>query len=170
MFISGVDKGSLSDQSGLCIGDQILSVNGIDFRHITHKDAVQLLRNINQMSFHLRQINKLPKPKNLIKQINKKSLTTPSTINYQKPEKDVQLSTNRLRNSKKTYLHFIFDENDQIKMKNSLREYLEETISIDQLIKYLLQTLNEQNQQNRVESNYFPIFQILFFCFRLRMK
>jgi len=102
------------------------------------------------MSFHLRQINKLPKPKNLIKQINKKSLTTPSTINYQKPEKDLQLSPNRLRNSKKTYLHFIFDENDQMKMKNSLREYLEETISIDQLIKYLLQILNKQNQQNRV--------------------
>ena len=58
IFISGVDKGSLSDQVGLSIGDQILSVNGIDFRHLTHTDAVHLLRNLDRMSFHLRQINK----------------------------------------------------------------------------------------------------------------
>ena len=66
IFISGVDRNSLSEQSGLCVGDQILSVNGIDFRHITHTDAVHLLRNSNQLSFHLRIINKLPQPKQII--------------------------------------------------------------------------------------------------------
>jgi predicted metalloprotease with PDZ domain len=128
IFISGVDKGSLSDQSGLCIGDQILSVNGIDFLHITHSDAVKLLRNINQMSFHLRQINKLPKPKDFVKPI-------------------IPKSSNRLKTN---FIKWILDEKDQIKLKNLIKQYLEENILVSELIECLFTILNQQNQQFRV--------------------
>lgn len=63
IFISGIDRGSLSEQSGLKIGDQILSVNGKDFRQITHQDAVQTLREQSRLVVHIRQMKKLPQPK-----------------------------------------------------------------------------------------------------------
>ena len=63
IFISGIDRGSLSEQSGLTIGDQILSVNGQDFRQITHQDAVRTLREQSRLVVHIRQMKKLPQPK-----------------------------------------------------------------------------------------------------------
>ncbi|CAF0964568.1 unnamed protein product [Rotaria magnacalcarata] len=154
IFISGVDKGSLSDQAGLSIGDQILSVNGIDFLHITHSDAVQLLRNIDKMSFHLRQINKLPKPKDEIKKINNKSIRTsprvfPKIISKHKSLSDV--SSSSLINSKTNFFQQIIDTEDQLKVKHFLSQYLQEKIHIDQLMKPLLQILIKQNQQYRNE-------------------
>ncbi|CAF1234772.1 unnamed protein product [Rotaria sp. Silwood1] len=158
IFISGVDKGSLSDQSGLSIGDQILSVNGIDFRHITHSDAVQLLRNIDKMSFHLRQINKLPKPKDDINKFNLKSIKKsdrlyPRIIN-KKTKSQIDLSStyeNNLINSKINFFQFIIDKNDQIKIKYLINQYQQEQIHIDQLIKPILYILNKQYQQYRNE-------------------
>ncbi|CAF0960435.1 unnamed protein product [Adineta ricciae] len=134
IFISGVDKGSLSDQGGLCIGDQILSVNGIDFLHITHTDAVQILRNVDEMIFHLRQINKLPKPK---EEIQLKS--------------QIPMRTNRIINSKKNFIDQILNENDQILMKKNLKDYLEEKLYLDEFVKSLLEVLHKQNQQFRIE-------------------
>ncbi|CAF0881838.1 unnamed protein product [Adineta steineri] len=148
IFISGVDKNSLSDQSGLCIGDQILSVNGIDFRHITHTDAVQLLRNVDQMTFHLRQINKLPQPKDqnkLIKLNSQFKTKIPSESN------DIPSKPTRLISPKNNFLEQILDENKKNLFKNILKEYLEEKIHIDQLTLPLLDILNKQNQQYRVE-------------------
>ncbi|CAF4652969.1 unnamed protein product, partial [Rotaria sp. Silwood2] len=157
IFISGVDKGSLSDQSGLSIGDQILSVNGIDFRHITHVDAVQLLRNIDKMSFHLRQINKLPKPKNDIKNLNLKSIKTsprlyPRIINKTKSQFDLPSTyENNIINSKINFFQLIIDKDDQIKIKYLINQYQLDQIHIDQLIKTLLNILNKQYQQYRNE-------------------
>ena len=63
IFISGIDRGSTSEQKGLSVGDQILSVNGHDFRHISHENAVEILRRSSMLNIHLRQMNKLPLPK-----------------------------------------------------------------------------------------------------------
>ncbi|CAF1094360.1 unnamed protein product [Rotaria sordida] len=157
IFISGVDKGSLSDQAGLCIGDQILSVNGIDFLHITHSDAVQLLRNIDKMSFHLRQINKLPKPKDNIQKINSISTRTSPRIFQKKLDKNksqynVSSSlSNYLINSKTNFFQLIIDKDDQFKIKHLIYQYEQNQIHIDQLIKPLLEILNKQYQQYRNE-------------------
>jgi len=97
------------------------------------------------MSFHLRQINKLPKPKDLIKETKEKSSID-------------NLSSKRLINSKTNLIDLIIDQNEKIKIKNYLREYLEQIIHIDQLIKYLLQILNQQNQQNRVNTIFITNF------------
>jgi hypothetical protein len=152
IFISGVDKGSLSEQSGLCIGDQILSVNGNDFRHITHRDAVQLLRHVNHMSFHLRQINKLPLPKDQNRiSISKSLRSSPQILNKSKSDLiDIPPTSNRLINSKRNFLDEIIDPNDKMLIKTNLKEYLEEKILIDELIKPLLDILNKPNQEYRV--------------------
>lgn len=145
MFISGVDKGSLSDQVGLCVGDQILSVNGIDFRHITHTDAVQLLRTIDQMLLLIRQINKLPKPKDqklpLILEKKSPSMSKRTSI------KEFTVTKQRTTN----VIDHIVDEKNKTIYRNQLRDYLEEKIHIDQFTQSLLQILNEQNQQSRVK-------------------
>jgi len=127
IFISGVDPGSLSDLQGISVGDQILSVNGIDFLHITHEDAVHLLRNLNEIQFHLRQMNKVPQPKHL--------MTNPQQ-----------------KNSQRNFLHFLVNPNEKNKLKNSLKEYLEEKLPIDQFVQNLFQILHQQNQQNRFRS------------------
>jgi hypothetical protein len=155
MFISGVDKGSLSEQNGLCIGDQILSVNGTDFCHITHADAVQLLRNSNEMIFYLRQINKLPKPKDEIK---------PISINRSTPR-----IISQINKPKKNFVEQIVDLDDQMKMKNYLREYLEEIIHIDLFIQTLLQILNKQSQQNRVNIHFSSLIKLKSF-FRMKLS
>lgn len=104
------------------------------------------------MTFHLRQINKLPKPKDFVKQI----ITKSPRIIEEKSQNDILSSSNRLINSKKTnFIDLIIDQNEKIKIKNLLRQYLEENLHIDQLIKYLLQILNQQHQLNRV---YFHLF------------
>lgn len=96
------------------------------------------------MSFHLRQINKLPKPKDFIKK---------------SPKFDIPSPSNRLINCKKTnFVDLIINQDDKIKLKNSIKEYLEENVHIDKLIKYFLDILNNQYQQNRVRSFFSNLF------------
>lgn len=45
IFVSSVDKGSLSEQSGLKAGDLIMTLNGHDFLNLTHDHAAFLIRN-----------------------------------------------------------------------------------------------------------------------------
>lgn len=44
LYISQVVEGSKASESGLQVGDQVMSVNGIDFSSITHRDAVKSLQ------------------------------------------------------------------------------------------------------------------------------
>lgn len=44
IFVSAVDAGSLAQQCGLAVGDQIISVNNISFEWITHSTAVKVLK------------------------------------------------------------------------------------------------------------------------------
>ena len=42
-----VDEGSLAEEQGLSVGDQILMVNGISFRNILHEEAASVLKSQN---------------------------------------------------------------------------------------------------------------------------
>ncbi|KAM4617425.1 harmonin [Discoglossus pictus] len=44
IFVSNVKPGSISDEVGLEIGDQIVEVNGVDFTILDHKEAVRVLK------------------------------------------------------------------------------------------------------------------------------
>lgn len=39
-----VDAGSLAEQSGFRVGDQILDVNGKSFENVKHKEAVDFIK------------------------------------------------------------------------------------------------------------------------------
>ncbi|XP_054713734.1 PDZ domain-containing protein 7-like [Uloborus diversus] len=60
IYITGVDAPSAADIAGLQIGDQILSVNDIDFTNITHDEAVSLLQSSPHMSMVVRSEGKVP--------------------------------------------------------------------------------------------------------------
>nr|XP_033784287.1 harmonin isoform X6 [Geotrypetes seraphini] len=44
IFVSNVKPGSLSDEVGLEMGDQLVEVNGVDFSNVDHKEAVRVLK------------------------------------------------------------------------------------------------------------------------------
>ncbi|XP_051508860.1 tight junction protein ZO-2-like isoform X2 [Myxocyprinus asiaticus] len=46
IFIAGVQEGSPAEEEGLCVGDQIMKVNNIDFRGIVREEAVLFLLEI----------------------------------------------------------------------------------------------------------------------------
>ena len=103
------------------------------------------------MSFHLRQMNKLPRPKEFHQEINPKPERLIKQIELERKNS----SLNRPINSKSHFTDFILDSNDKIKLKNALKEYLEEKIFIDQLAANLLQISNKQNQQFRVKFDFY---------------
>ncbi|CAF1045670.1 unnamed protein product [Rotaria sordida] len=118
IFMSGVDKGSLSDQADLSIGDQILSVNGIDFRHITHADAVQLLRNLDKIKTSPRLY--------------------PRIINKTKSQYDLSSTfQNNFINSNRNLFQLIINKDDQAKIKYLINQYQLNEIHIDQSIQLL---------------------------------
>lgn len=99
------------------------------------------------MSFHLRQINKLPKPKQDIKYnenlktIKKLDEKFPKLINKTKFDNIDLLNSSKLSNSKSNLFKLIIDKNDQIHLKSYLNQYLQEKIHIYILIETLFKIL-----------------------------
>ncbi|XP_055856856.1 whirlin isoform X4 [Episyrphus balteatus] len=60
IFITGVDKDSVADRSGLMVGDEILEVNGQSFLDVTHDEAVSQLKYHKRMSLVIRDVGKVP--------------------------------------------------------------------------------------------------------------
>lgn len=60
IFITGVDKESVADRSGLMIGDQLLEVNGQSFLDVTHDEAVSQLKFHKRMSLVVKDVGKVP--------------------------------------------------------------------------------------------------------------
>ncbi|KAL4712997.1 hypothetical protein ACJJTC_012067 [Scirpophaga incertulas] len=60
IYITGVDKDSVADRSGLMVGDQILEVNGQSFVDVTHDEAVAQLKYHKRMSLLVRDVGKVP--------------------------------------------------------------------------------------------------------------
>lgn len=54
IFVSNVQKGSLSEQSGLKAGDLIITLNGHDFMNLTHDHAALLIRNTTLLILRVR--------------------------------------------------------------------------------------------------------------------
>ena len=97
------------------------------------------------MSFHLRQINKLPKPRENIKKFsnynNKFDRINTKLTNKTKSQMDISTSTlnsNNMINSKNNFIEKILDKNNQLKLNNLFNQYLHEYISIDKLVKTVI--------------------------------
>ncbi|XP_065106322.1 whirlin isoform X2 [Paramisgurnus dabryanus] len=66
IYITGVDRGSAAEYSGLKVGDQILNVNGCSFRSIPHDEAVQILKNSCHMLMTIKDVGRLPHARTVV--------------------------------------------------------------------------------------------------------
>nr|XP_039270010.1 whirlin-like [Styela clava] len=60
IYITGVDRGSASEHAGLKPGDQILEVNNVSFKSISHADAVHVIRSSRMLIMMLRHVGRIP--------------------------------------------------------------------------------------------------------------
>ncbi|XP_067294992.1 whirlin isoform X2 [Pseudorasbora parva] len=66
IYITGVDRGSAAEYCGLKVGDQILEVNGRNFRSICHDEAVQILKNSSHMLMTIKDVGRLPHARTVV--------------------------------------------------------------------------------------------------------
>ncbi|KAL7669665.1 hypothetical protein ACOME3_010312 [Neoechinorhynchus agilis] len=62
IFVSRIEQNTAAAEAGLLISDQIINVNGHDFRNISHSKAVKVLRSYTTLRLLVRYIGKLPEP------------------------------------------------------------------------------------------------------------
>ncbi|XP_067909137.1 PDZ domain-containing protein 7a isoform X2 [Heterodontus francisci] len=60
IFVSRVEEGSAAEQSGLCLGDKIMEVNGISLENITMGSAVTVLTGNHRLRLIVRRLGKVP--------------------------------------------------------------------------------------------------------------
>ncbi|KAK3714538.1 hypothetical protein QZH41_003883 [Actinostola sp. cb2023] len=70
IYVSGVDVGSLAEQSGFRVGDQILDVNGKNFENVKHKEAVDFIKSNKHIIVTLKAVGKLPEAKHYTSEIS----------------------------------------------------------------------------------------------------
>lgn len=66
IYITGVDRGSAAEYSGLKVGDQILDVNGCSFRSIAHDEAVHILKISCHMLMTIKDVGRLPHARTVV--------------------------------------------------------------------------------------------------------
>ncbi|ESP00446.1 hypothetical protein LOTGIDRAFT_140690 [Lottia gigantea] len=44
IYVSRLDRGGLAERNNVCVGDQIVAVNGTSFENVNHTSAVEFLR------------------------------------------------------------------------------------------------------------------------------
>ncbi|XP_038629007.1 PDZ domain-containing protein 7a isoform X1 [Scyliorhinus canicula] len=60
IFVSRIEEGSAAEQSGLCVGDKIMEVNGISLENITMGSAVTVLTGSHRLRLVIRRLGKVP--------------------------------------------------------------------------------------------------------------
>ena len=60
IYLSHVDSLSLAEKAGLTVGDQIVNVNGIDFRRVSHSSAVLVLKSHDNLRIEVKNRGIMP--------------------------------------------------------------------------------------------------------------
>lgn len=60
VFVSNVEPNSEAERSGLCIGDQIIRINGFPIEDATHSEVLQLIHSQNTISLKVRSVGMIP--------------------------------------------------------------------------------------------------------------
>ncbi|XP_050526891.1 uncharacterized protein LOC126897386 [Daktulosphaira vitifoliae] len=136
IFITGIDKDSVADRSGLMVGDQILDVNGQSFLNLSHDEAVNLLKFQKQMTLTVRDVGKVPQ-----------SCATYNSETWNRSLDNITDGTLKLGTSAASQM---VEEKARILLTkhefNTLRYYLDEyscsRMSIDAFITILFELLN----------------------------
>ncbi|KAK6482297.1 PDZ domain-containing protein 7-like [Huso huso] len=60
IFVSKVEDASTAEQAGLCVGDKLMEVNGVNLESITMGSAVRVLTGNNRLRMVARRVGKVP--------------------------------------------------------------------------------------------------------------
>uniref|UniRef100_A0A8C3JA05 Whirlin n=1 Tax=Calidris pygmaea TaxID=425635 RepID=A0A8C3JA05_9CHAR len=165
IYITGVDKGSEAESTGLKVGDQILEVNGRSFLSIPHDEAVKLLKSSRHLIMTVKDIGRLPHARTTVdetrwiasSQIGETLVNSPGAVGNHAAEatarpvfyrglagSQVTLSTmvNQTRVMLEEQARHLLNEQERATMGYYLDEYKEGNISVDALVMALFELLN----------------------------
>ncbi|XP_007442613.1 whirlin, partial [Python bivittatus] len=166
IYITGVDKGSEAENTGLKVGDQILEVNGRSFLNISHDEAVKLLKSSHHLIMTVKDVGRLPHARATVdetKWITPSSQIGETMVNsagasgdpvgemtpkpsFYKGLAGSQVTLCSLVNQNRVMLEeharHLLNEPERTTMAYYLDEYKENNISIDSLIMALFELLN----------------------------
>ncbi|XP_010140234.1 PREDICTED: whirlin-like, partial [Buceros rhinoceros silvestris] len=165
IYITGVDKGSEAESTGLKVGDQILEVNGRSFLSIPHDEAVKLLKCSRHLIMTVKDIGRLPHARTTVDEtrwiassqigdtlVSSAGWSGDSTVFcLLQPVfyrglagSQVMLSTmvNQTRVMLEEQARHLLNEQERATMGYYLDEYKEGNISVDALVMALFELLN----------------------------
>uniref|UniRef100_A0A8C5NQW8 Whirlin n=1 Tax=Junco hyemalis TaxID=40217 RepID=A0A8C5NQW8_JUNHY len=158
IYITGVDKGSEAESTGLKVGDQILEVNGRSFLSIPHDEAVKLLKSSRHLMMTVKDIGRLPHARTTVdetrwissSQLGETLLSSAVPCALQPvfyrglAGSQVTLSTmvNQSRVMLEEQARHLLNEQERATMGYYLDEYKEGNISVDALVMALFELLN----------------------------
>ncbi|KAM9117178.1 whirlin [Pangshura tecta] len=165
IYITGVDKGSEAESTGLKVGDQILEVNGRSFLSIPHDEAVKLLKSSQHLIMTVKDIGRLPHARTTVdetrwiasSQIGETLVNAAGAAGDHTAEATAkpvfhrglagsQVTLSSLVNQTRVMLEeqarHLLNEQERATMAYYLDEYKETNISIDSLVMALFELLN----------------------------
>ncbi|XP_038012519.1 whirlin [Motacilla alba alba] len=165
IYITGVDKGSEAESTGLKVGDQILEVNGRSFLSIPHDEAVKLLKSSRHLMMTVKDIGRLPHARTTVdetrwissSQLGETLLSSAGAVGDHAMDvaarpvfyrglagSQVTLSTmvNQTRVMLEEQARHLLNEQERATMGYYLDEYKEGNISVDALVMALFELLN----------------------------
>ncbi|NXK51934.1 WHRN protein, partial [Chauna torquata] len=162
IYITGVDKGSEAESTGLKVGDQILEVNGRSFLSIPHDEAVKLLKSSRHLIMTVKDIGRLPHARTTVDETRwiASSQTGDTIVNSAGPKpiscllqpvfyrglagSQVMLSSmvNQTRVMLEEQARHLLNEQERVTMGYYLDEYKEGNIPVDALVMALFELLN----------------------------
>ncbi|KAM6399941.1 whirlin [Rhynochetos jubatus] len=165
IYITGVDKGSEAESTGLKVGDQILEVNGRSFLSIPHDEAVKLLKSSRHLIMTVKDIGRLPHARTTVdetrwiasSQIGETLVSSAGAVGNHAAEatarpvfyrglagSQVTLSSmvNQTRVMLEEQARHLLNEQERVTMGYYLDEYKEGNISVDALVMALFELLN----------------------------
>ncbi|XP_066189149.1 whirlin [Sylvia atricapilla] len=165
IYITGVDKGSEAESTGLKVGDQILEVNGRSFLSIPHDEAVKLLKSSRHLIMTVKDIGRLPHARTTVdetrwitsSQLGETLVSSAGAVGDHGMDvaarpvfyrglagSQVTLSTmvNQTRVMLEEQARHLLNEQERATMGYYLDEYKEGNISVDALVMALFELLN----------------------------
>ncbi|NXX12439.1 WHRN protein, partial [Podargus strigoides] len=164
IYITGVDKGSEAESTGLKVGDQILEVNGRSFLSIPHDEAVKLLKSSRHLIMTVKDIGRLPHARTTVDEtrwiassqigdtllssagyvLGAPSLSLSPVFYRGLAGSQVTLSSmvNQTRVMLEEQARHLLNEQERATMGYYLDEYKEGNISVDALVMALFELLN----------------------------
>ncbi|XP_062815720.1 whirlin isoform X2 [Anolis carolinensis] len=165
IYITGVDKGSEAESTGLKVGDQILEVNGRSFLSIPHDEAVKLLKSSRHLIMTIKDVGRLPHARTTVDETKwiassqiGETVVNPAGVSgdptaegtakpsFYKGLAGSQVTLSSLVNQSRVMLEeqarHLLNEPERATMGYYLDEYKENNIPVDALVMALFELLN----------------------------